>query len=126
MKKFTKEQINQMIVIAILAVMLAFISSMRTDTNRLTVFADSLLIISATLVIVGVVNMSILKGDYDAITYYLKRGGKFNRDHLPVNDYEDYLDERQVGREGKINAPLYVGLVGVIASLIITYGFIVK
>ena len=126
MKKFTKEQINQMIVTAVLAVMLAFISSMRTDTNRLTVFADSLLIISATLVIVGVVNMSILKGDYDAITYYLKRGGKFNRDHLPANDYEDYLDERQAGREGKTNVPLYVGIIGVIASLIITYGFIVK
>ena len=70
--------------------------------------------------------LSILKGDYDAITYYLKRGGKFNRDHLPANDYEDYLDERHAGREDKVNIPLYVGIIGVIASLVITYGFIVK
>ena len=43
-----------------------------------------------------------------------------------VNAYEDYLDERHAGREDKVNIPLYVGIIGVIASLVITYGFIVK
>lgn len=126
MKRFTKEQINQSIVTCILAIALAFISSMRTDTNRLTVFADSLLIISMTLVVVGIINMGRLKGDFDAILYYTQRGFKINRDNLPENDYDTFLEDRKAAREGKVNISLYVGILGIIVSLILTYGFIVK
>ena len=74
-------------------------------------------IIAMVLLIGGVVYALILHGDYDIAGFIVKRGAN-SKEEL---NYQSYKKEQKEKREEAFNYPLFLAIVYLIASAIISY-----
>ena len=88
-----------------------------TEGNKLQVFTDAMTIIAMVLLIGGVVYALILHGDYDIAGFIVKRGAN-SKEEL---NYQSYKKEQKEKREEAFNYPLFLAIVYLIASAIISY-----
>ena len=88
--------------------------------NRLMIFADSLLIVGGLLILIGVFYSLYLHGDFDHTAYTLRRG----IDKTMNKTFEDYKNTYNEEREESFNYPLFLGILFVAASVIISYAFL--
>ncbi len=123
-RKPTKKQIQQYITVSAIVAMISFLSSMRVASGRLPIFADTLMVISLVLTCIGLFNLSRLSGDFDAITFFTTKGSRYLKQNGGEVDFERYSELEQDRRDGEANTPLWVGVTGIIVSIIITYGII--
>ena len=101
-------------------------------SSRLLVFTNALTVIGLILVILGVVYSMILHGDFDISSYYLQRGVRslrrlFSRhaeEWSAQKSMADFLQDAREKREASFNYPLFLGLVYVLVSVVLAYGFL--
>lgn len=93
-----------------------------SEHNRLLIFTDSLTIIAALLLIVGVVYRLYQRGDFDISGFALKRG--VQRDRAKKQSFDAYMDDKKHEREESFNYPLFLGLVYIAVALILAYAVI--
>lgn len=105
--------------------------STATD-NRLMVFMNILTIIGLFLLIIGIIYSMNLHGDFDLSRYYLQRGLRSFRLFAPPPSEEmkqqkqnpaEFLDDCRKKREGAFNYPLFLGILYVLVSVVVVYGF---
>lgn len=123
--KPNKKHISQFITVSAIVAMICFVSSMQSIDGRLTIFADTLMVISLVLLCIGLFNMSRLSGDYDAITFFMSRGGRFATKNKEAMDFQEFTDMEQEQRDGQANIPLWVGICGILISIYLTY-FVIR
>ena len=88
-----------------------------TEGNKLQVFTDAMTIIAMVLLIGGVVYALILHGDYDIAGFIVKRGAN-SKEEL---NYQSYKKDQKEKRAEAFNYPLFLAIVYLIASAIISY-----
>ena len=81
------------------------------ETDRMRIFSDALLIISLVLILFGVLFSFYKKGDFDIMSYMLRRSAEKN-----VKPYEEFKKDRDDERRKIFNYPLWLGIVYLIAA----------
>jgi len=84
--------------------------------NKLYVLSNTLCIMSLVFVIFGMINLLILKGDFDITSFIAKRSLSKNTNLT----YEKYTKDKESERKGSFNYPLLVGIIVFIISYIIS------
>ncbi len=100
--------------------------------NRLLIFMNILTIVGLLLMVIGIIYSMNLHGDFDISRYYLKRGVRSFRMFAPPPSEEmkqkqnpaEYLDECRKKREDAFNYPLFLGIIYVLISVVVVYGFL--
>ena len=100
--------------------------------NRLLIFTDAMTIVALILVILGILYAMVLHGDFDISSYYLQHGARsvryaFTRrgaEEQEKKSIDEFILEAREKRENSFNYPLFLGIVYLIASLVIAYGFL--
>ena len=101
--------------------------------NRLLRFANAVTVVGLILLIVGVIYSMNLHGDFDISRYYLQRGMRSTfRFYTPrrqeLLDSEqgpaEFLNDLKEKRANAFNYPLFLGILYVLASIIVVYGFL--
>ena len=100
--------------------------------NRLLVFTDAMTIVALILVILGILYAMVLHGDFDISSYYLQHGARSARyaftrrgaEEQEKKSIDEFILEAREKRENSFNYPLFLGIVYLIASLVIAYGFL--
>ena len=111
------------------------------SNNKLLVFSDTSFIISLIFVAIGILNMSVLNGDYDLQGFIAQRSfGKNNNLNFSNKDlanatvkgnnskgvleknnfmtFEQYRNIKENERKDRFNYPLFTGIIILIVSLI--------
>ena len=86
--------------------------------NRLTIFSDTLLIISLVLLALGVLFTFARFGDFDITKYIFRRGT--DKD---AKSFEEYRKDLEQERRETFNYPLFFGLVYLAVSIFIAFVF---
>ena len=102
------------------------------EGNGLVVFTNAMTIIGMILLVVGIIYAMNLHGDFDISRYYLQRGLRSFRMFAPPQSEEkkqkqnpaDFLKECKEKRADAFNYPLFLGIVYVLISVVIVYGFL--
>ena len=100
--------------------------------NRLLIFTDAMTIVALILVILGILYAMVLHGDFDISSYYLQHGARSARyaftrrgaEEQEKKSIDEFILEAREKRENSFNYPLFLGIVYLIASLVIAYGFL--
>ncbi|MBQ4186432.1 MAG: DUF3899 domain-containing protein [Firmicutes bacterium] len=108
------------------------VKAFTVTSNRLLAFADSVTIIGLFLLVIGIIYSMNLHGDFDISRYYLRRGLRSFRMFAPPpveamkekQNPAEFLDECRKKRENAFNYPLFLGIVYVLVSVVIVYGFL--
>ena len=117
-----------------LAVTLAY-PSVRAFTaaeRRLLAFTNAMTVVGLILLVVGIIYSMNLHGDFDISRYYLQRGMRSFRFYTPRQketpetdqDPAAFLQDLKEERADAFNYPLFLGILYVLASLIVIYGFL--
>lgn len=100
--------------------------------NRLIIFTDIMTVVGLFLLVVGIIYSMNLHGDFDISRFYLQRGLRSFRLFAPRLSEEltqnqnaaEFLRDRKEKRADAFNYPLFLGIVYVLASVVIVYGFL--
>ena len=100
--------------------------------HGLLAFTNAMTIVGLILLVVGVIYSMNLHGDFDISRYYIQRGLRSFRFYAPRNretlqtdsDPAEFLSELREKRADAFNYPLFLGIVYVLASVVIVYGFL--
>ena len=90
------------------------------ERNKLQLFTDAMTIIAMVMIIGGIVYALALRGDFDISAFVMRRGMK--RDD--TQNFQKYKDDRNKKREASFNYPLFLGILYLIVSAVIAYGFL--
>lgn len=135
-KAFNFKNIKLPIFISHLVVSLGYptAKALSAPSNRLLLFTNALTIIALLLVIGGIVYSMVLHGDFDISSYYLQRGVKSVARRISYRRGEDlpegqksidaFLSDAREEREEAFNYPLFLGLVYLLVSAVIAFGFL--
>ena len=94
------------------------VKTVASPNNRLQVFTDAVTIIALILIIGGVIYSMVLHGDYDLSGYVFNRGiGKEKQ----KKSFEAYKKDQKQRREEAFNYPLFLGIVYLLASVVVSY-----
>ena len=129
------KKIRPLPLIAHLIVTLAYpaVRAFTAPENRLLGFANALTIIGLILVVVGVIYSMNLHGDFDITRYYLQRGMRSTfRFYTPKREElldskegpAEFLNDLKEKRANAFNYPLFLGILYVLASVVLVYGFL--
>ncbi len=86
--------------------------------SRLLVFTDTLTVIALVLLVCGIVYALVLRGDLDISEYIFSRGLSRNG-----KSYAAWKADKKEEREEAFNYPLFLGIVYLIVSAVIAWGF---
>ncbi len=107
------------------------VRAFKAEINRFQVFIDAVTIIALVLLIGGILYSMVLRGSFDLSNYFLQRGFRAFRRGAPLSDNpeqnktpEEFLREARERREGAFNYPLFLGIVYLVVSIVIGYGFL--
>lgn len=89
-------------------------------TDKLLVFTDAITIIGLVMIVGGIIYALYLHGDFDISGYLMKRGVQKE----PNQSYVAYLYDVYAKREGAFNYSLFLGLLYLALSLILSWLFI--
>ena len=100
--------------------------------QRLLAFSNAVTIVGLILLVVGIIYSMNLHGDFDVSRYYVQRGLRSFRFYTPrQNELSDinenpseYLNDLKEKRANAFNYPLFLGILYVLASVVIVYGFL--
>ena len=118
-KRFRAMQPRLLIVQLIISLAYPIAKAAISEYNRLLIFTDSLTIIAALLLIVGVVYRLYQRGDFDISGFVLKRG--VQRNQTKKQSFDTYMDDKKQEREESFNYPLFLGLVYIAVALVRAY-----
>ena len=90
------------------------------ERNKLQLFTDAMTIIAMVMIIGGIIYVLVLRGDFDISAFVMRRGMK--RDD--TQNFQKYKDDRNKKREASFNYPLFLGILYLIISAVIAYGFL--
>ena len=90
------------------------------ERNKLQLFTDAMTIIAMVMIIGGIVYALVLRGDFDISAFVMRRGMK--RDDM--QNFQKYKDDRNKKRKAAFNYPLFLGILYLIVSAVIAYGFL--
>ena len=90
------------------------------ERNKLQLFTDAMTIIAMAMIIGGIVYALALRGDFDISAFVMRRGMK--RDDM--QNFQKYKDDRIKKRKAAFNYPLFLGILYLIVSAVIAYGFL--
>ena len=90
------------------------------ERNKLQLFTDAMTIIAMVMIIGGIVYALVLRGDFDISAFVMRRGMK--RDDM--QNFQKYKDDRIKKRKAAFNYPLFLGILYLIVSAVIAYGFL--
>ena len=90
------------------------------ERNKLQLFTDAMTIIAMAMIIGGIVYALALRGDFDISAFVMRRGMK--RDDM--QNFQKYKDNRNKKRKAAFNYPLFLGILYLIVSAVIAYGFL--
>ena len=120
--------------IAHLIVTLAYpaVKAFTAADHKLLAFTNAMTIVGLILLVVGVIYSMNLHGDFDISRYYLQRGMRSFRFYAPrqkeTPDAEqnpaEFLQDLREKRADAFNYPLFLGILYVLASVIVIYGFL--
>ena len=117
-KRFKNIKINRLIAHLIVTLLYPAVKAYISEYNRLLIFTDSLTIIAAILIIIGLLYSFYLHGDFDRASYVLKRGMTRYGMETPFETYEKNANET---REDAFNYPLFLGIIYLVISGILAY-----
>lgn len=108
------------------------VKALASPVKRLLIFTDAMTIVALILVILGIIYSLILHGDFDISSYYLQHGARSARyaftrrgaEEQQKKSIDEFILEAREKRENSFNYPLFLGIVYLIASLVIAYGFL--
>ena len=101
--------------------------------DRLLRFANAVTIVGLILLVVGVVYSMNLHGDFDISRYYIQRGMRSTfRFYTPkrgemLDSKEgpaEFLNDLKEKRANAFNYPLFLGIIYVLVSVVLVYGFL--
>lgn len=120
--KLHLKKINPRVLLTHVIITLAYPAARACTAGRggLQIFTDALTIIGMVLIIGGIVYALALRGDFDISAFVMRRGMK--RDD--TQNFEKYKKEQDKKREAAFNYPLFLGILYVIVSAVIAYGFL--
>lgn len=125
-------KLRPLIIHLIISLVYPMIRALIATDNRLMVFLDIVTIVGLILVIIGILYSMNLHGDFDISRYYLQRGLRSFKLFAPSrNDGTkqkqnpaEFLKECKEKRTDAFNYPLFLGIVYVLISVVIVYGFL--
>lgn len=131
-RKLKKIKPGPLIVHLIVTLAYPAVRAFTAAENRLLMFANALTIVGLILLVVGVIYSMNLHGDFDISRYYLQRGMRNFRFYTPKREElldskegpAEFLNDRKEKRANAFNYPLFLGIVYVLASVILVYGFL--
>ena len=108
------------------------VRALKADGGGLPMFADAMTVIGLILLVVGIIYSMNLHGDFDISRYYLRRGLRSFRFYAPRQEETperdagpaEYLCEMREKRAEAFNYPLFLGIVYVLVSAVIVFGFL--
>lgn len=115
---FKNIKIRTLLIVVPLTLAYPIAKALTSSNNRLTVFSDSLLIISLVLIVLGVIFTYSRFGDFDITRYVFRRGT--DKD---AKAFKDYKKDREDERAESFNYPLLFGLVYLAVSVFIAFVF---
>ncbi len=128
------KNIRPAILIAHLVITLGYpaAKAFASPRNRLLIFTDAMTIVALILVILGILYSMLLHGDFDISSYYLQRGarafryslGRRDQAEQPKKSIDEFLREARERRADSFNYPLFLGIVYLIISAVIAWGFL--
>ncbi len=117
-KRFRNLKWSSLVVHMLITLAYPVAKALLSSRNRLLVFTDALTILALVLLAGGVVVSLFLHGDFDITGFALRRGIRREK------DYSAYLADKKEKREAAFNYPLFLGLVYLLLSGILAYGFL--
>lgn len=90
------------------------------EDRGLLIFTDALTIIALVLVVCGVAYALVLRGDFDLSGFVFNRGLQ----RRGGQSYETYKANRREEREAAFNYPLFLGILYLLVSAVLAYGFL--
>lgn len=114
MKRFRNIKPTPLITNVLITVAYPLARAITYEGNKLTIFLDSLTIISFILMFFGVFYHLYLKGDFDRIQYYT--GSRFRQIQKP---FDAYREDRAADHAAAFNYPLWLGLLYFFGSAIV-------
>lgn len=126
------KKIKPSILIAQLIITLAYpaVRAFTGTGNRLLVFTDALTIVALVLLIVGIIYSMVLRGYLDISSYFMQRGIRsfkfFERrssEQSKNQSIGEFLQENRDRRADAFNYPLFLGVLYLIVTIVIAYGF---
>ena len=115
---FKNIKIRTLVIAVPLTLAYPIIKALISSANQLMIFADSLLIISLVLILMGVLFTFSRFGDFDVTRYIFKRGTDKN-----AKSFGEYKKDRENERSETFNYPLFFGLVYLALSIFISLVF---
>lgn len=133
-KKLKKIKPTLLITHVIITLAYPAVKAFTASGNRLVIFADAMTIIGLILVVAGIIYSMNLHGDFDATRYYMQSGIRsfrsirfFNRNQdMEVKQDQnpaEFIQNLREKRADAFNYPLFLGIIYVLASVVIVYGF---
>ena len=119
MLRFKNLRLRPLLLHLIIMLIYPVFRALTAEKSGLLIFTDALTIISLVMIIGGVIYALFLHGDFDISAYFLKRGIQKE----PKQSFRAYLFDVYEKRESAFNYPLFVGLSGLLVSLVIAYLF---
>ncbi|MBR4910699.1 MAG: DUF3899 domain-containing protein [Clostridia bacterium] len=113
-----KSKIKTMLIAAPVTLAYPVIKALTAEKNKLTVFSDTLLIISLILILAGVVATFARFGDFDITRYVFVRSIDKN-----TKKFGEYKKDRDEQRSETFNYSLFFGLIYLAVSIIIALVF---
>ena len=120
--------------IAHLIVTLAYpaVKAFTAADRKLLTFTNAVTIVGLILLVVGVIYSMNLHGDFDISRYYLQRGLRSFRFYAPRQketldtnqNPAEFLNDLKEKRADAFNYPLFLGILYVIVSVVVVYGFL--
>ena len=114
--KFRNLDLKKLIAYLFVAMAYPVLSCVSSADNRLLRLINGMTICALVFIILGMFNLLVLHGDFDITAFVATRF--FYRDK--AKNYEAYKSDRDDDRKQGFNYPLFVGLLMLIASVILT------
>ena len=116
---FKNIKLRTMLIVVPFTLAYPIIKALISSANRLLIFADSLLIISLVLLVLGILFTFTRHGDFDITRYVLQRG--ISKD---IKSFAEFKKDREEQRERTFNYPLFFGLIYLAVALVISFVFL--
>lgn len=121
MKQSLKISPRPMILFLIITPAVPAARGMTAHVNGLTVFTDTLTVVSLVLIVCGILYSFALKGDFGMSGFSVKMGMKGRDPDKDNVDFTRYEAECREVRERSFNYPLFSGTVYLIASALLAF-----
>ena len=99
----------------IIAMAYPAVRALSSEASRLLHLVNAMTVIGLVMIILGVLYNLVLKGDFDITRFIADRAMKHTQ-----KGYKAYKEDREDEREGSFNYPLFVGIILIAASIVLS------